>query len=291
MKDGSSFESQQNTEVIDRTSIETLGINGEKLAPVIDWEHLPPHISRERFEDFVSYFLHTLHGKVDQITAIISNIRYIDSALTKAALQELAKRITVLSQSENICLITDDEKEGSRWWICDELVKLGGFRRTSENQLNNVTNDTTFVVVDDLMIFGEQSARLMDRVIEKLGKKVKFVEAYLAATNNFRNGFRHNIDEGHRVIRVFDVPDLTRVGIRGQIPLNANLSCVLTFFAHKVSDRFLPMLTRSRSRQEEDGTHHWLVDDLAMAPPYQIDRFTNLKHGWAHMAKKIPQEL
>lgn len=268
-------------------TVETLGVLGEFLPPLIDWERLPTHVPRERIEDFSLSIIND-GGTPKLLSEIMSNIRYIDRAHTQAAMQVLANYLTTLSQTEKIVLIHDEGQSGSRQWMCDELGKLGEFSIMSENEIDQSMTDVIFVLPDDLMIFGEQSTRIMERVREKVGKNTKFIEAYLAATDNTNNGFRRNDNTYQKIVRAYSVPDLSQSGITSKIPRITNNSYILTFFDHKVSDRVLPSLTRSNAESNE---YHWLIDDLTVAPPYEPDRFTNLNSGWAHLARRIPREL
>ncbi len=172
--------------------------------------------------------------------------------------------------------------------MCDELGKLGEFSIMPENEIDQNMTDVIFVLPDDLMIFGEQSTRIMERVREKVGKNTKFIEAYLAATDNTNNGFSRNDNPNQKIVRTYIVPDLSQSGITSKIPHTTNNSYILTFFDHKVSDRVLPYLTRSNA---ESNQYHWLIDDLTVAPPYEPDRFTNLNSSWTHLARRIPREL
>ncbi len=74
-------------------TVETLGVLGEFLPPLIDWEKLPIQVPRERIEDF-SLSLIKHGGTPKLLSEIMSNIRYIDRAHTQAAMQVLANYLT-----------------------------------------------------------------------------------------------------------------------------------------------------------------------------------------------------
>ncbi len=282
--------------------VETLGVEGETLAPKVDWNNPPGQIPKERVTDMAGYATKTMGIGTEAYSKLISNIRYISPELTEKAFSKLSDKLKLDSEQlgKDFVLVHDGEDDGSRKWVCAKLSELSGFKQVSTSDLTDksqgISPDTILVFADDLMITGEQTTHWIKEVIDANGIDNKIYEVYLAGTDNYVNGFRsqHTNKRVDKVIKVFHVPDLDEIGFFGRDSNFTIGSYVMTFFDHRVSDRFVQELCRSRGdvgkNLGSDGTPHWLVDDMWKAPPYDKTRFSPGGKWWG-VASRIPRDF
>ncbi len=264
-------------------SFETLGLNGESLAPLISPENPPEQLRLDLLEDFRDAFLNS--GGTDTcLEGIRSNIRCIDDKTFEDALDVLAANLE--SSELPILLIHDGDERGSRVWIADKLATRSPdrFSTISVDEIADLGSLKGYdlVVADDLRIFGEQTGNIVKKLTEMGVEQSAISEAYIAATNLIRL-------PGTRKIRVFEVPTLDELNLSRQLPKVtwSNGDYILTFLYYKVADRFYPNLKRSDTVLKHGDRYTWLIDDLTVPPPYDTDRF-DPGTGWGRRASERP---
>ncbi|MCJ7739829.1 hypothetical protein MUP32_00745 [Candidatus Microgenomates bacterium] len=282
-------------------NIETMGVNGSQLPPLLDWGNKPVHIPEGRPKSFFRY--QTAKGvKMSELDAIYSHIRYIDEETTNKALEALAGKLSDTIGKNPYVLVHYGENDTSGHWISRRLIEEYGLDKgilpspISIHDFMNKMKDglppgIKIIIADDLMIYGEQIAQhMVEPLQKKFGMDISkdIIVGALASTDFILdNVFTRGILDKVRLSRVFKVPTMRQENIRN--PFLPNDSYILTFFHHRVSDRMLPPLVRSYSQLAEDGKYYWLIDDMCVPPPYDLERFTS--GGWSAKTKETPKEL
>lgn len=253
-------------ELMSTSEFETLGLNGNKLPPLLNLDNPPPHLRLDRFESFKSYF-ESLGGTSEGLNELLGNIRFIDENDFNLALDTLAVSLGQLEGE--VLLVHDGEASKSRKWVADQIaLRNERFKSINIDDLpeNELPSSTHLVLADDLRIFGEQPNQLVEELTSKGYDELSIIEAYVGSTNIGNGNYRH------RLMRVFEVPMLGELSILGLPRKRYVDNHILTFMHHKAADRFYPLLRRYEAIGVSPAAG-WLIDDMLVAPPYDRARF------------------
>jgi len=284
-----------------RSAIETIGYKGSELAPQVDWKAPPRIIDASRVETYRQYLIRNKMPE-KEVARLLSEIRYISPEVTQVAIGLLTKRMKEKVEGKSY-VMTYYEDGHSGDWISHVMAAQHGLNKglmppIEIRQLEElfkkkqIPEGTQIIIPDDLGIFYEQIAHNIINPIEDVAG-VQWLRnihvALLAGTDHIQNGFtQDSIVKVGSVTRVFKVPMLGELGFNN-IPNNGNSSYMTTCFDHKVPDRFLPVLTRSRRQKDDFGKPQWIVDDILVPPPYEPNRFSP-GGSWGVFAANVRKE-